>query len=201
MDILAFEKLLQTHHEWYQQVVSGNEDADESGKINLEDETLHNYKGNQVLLHDASFANTNISSADFDQSDLSHAYLYQCNIRQTTFRDSNFRKTSLNECELTDVTFTSCVLAHINFEGSRFRNVLFENCELDWGYFSEGEFENVSFKQCRMEGVILADLTLVKPVFDNNQLSERYKVQVSNVKVKDEKGERIINNFEQLLTQ
>lgn len=195
MEISVFEKMLQTHLQWFQQTVSGVGEADESGKINLEDETLQHYQTDGVLLHDAAFANTDIISSRFDNTDLSHAYIYQCHIRQTTFTGSNFRKAQLQECELTDVTFQLCILPHISLEGCTLRNVRFIDCDLDWGYFSEGTYEHITFQRCRLEGTIITDLTLIHPSFSDNKITDTYPIQVSDVTVQDAGGSRTADSF------
>lgn len=195
MEISVFEKMLQTHEQWYQQTISGVGEPDESDKLNLEDETLQNYQTDGVLLHDAAFSGTDIISSRFDNTDLSHAYIYQCHFRQTIFTNSNFKKAQLQDCELTDVTFQSCILPHISLEGCTLRHVCFIDCDLDWAYFSEGAYEHIIFRRCRLEGTVITDLTLTHPAFEENKITDNYPVQVSDVVIQDAKGSRTVGSF------
>lgn len=116
-------------------------------------------KCTQLLLHDNTIANCDITGCNFDKSDWRKTTISHSNFMSTTFKTSDMNSTTMNYCQFINCPFfcstfekstlcsihlTDCDLSHVNMTRGSFRDITLESViEYDCNW-KESSLTNIS---------------------------------------------------------
>ncbi|CAM4220763.1 DUF2169 family type VI secretion system accessory protein [Bordetella muralis] len=119
-------------------------------------------------LNGASFNGTNISEATFEQASFTAARLDDLVCEKgTVFRSCTFESSvligfSIDKAELSHCSFPKAKLDNVTFGQSHIASCRFDNAQLD----------KINFVESCVEGVVIADSTVIGSMFTNLELSD-----------------------------